>query len=109
MKILTILIVFFLFSLPTFAKEDKKLSKKDLIISGITSKKDLIITGITFLNPALSISTLVSNANALQKILSLGSLAYTTKEGKTITESAYSQGLKKKCIIKNILNKKENC
>ena len=92
------IIVFCLLSFSAFSEVDKKLSKKDIIL-----------TSVTILNPALSVGTILSNANTLQKILSFGNLVYTTKEGKTITESAFSQGKKNKCFFKKIFSKKEFC
>ena len=91
-------IVLFLLSYSSYAENNKKFLKKEIIL-----------TGVTLLNPALSVGTLISNANSLQKILSLGSLAYTTKEGKTITESAISLSLNEKCLVKKIFFIKKFC
>ena len=97
--------LFFLFviiiNITTFSKaaENKKLF----------DKKYLLITAVTLINPVVSVGTIFSNTNIISKILSLGNLAYASKKGETITESALSQSLNKKCLIKNLSKDKNIC
>ena len=68
-----------------------------------------MITAVTLINPVVSVGTIFSNANIISKILSLGDLAYASKKGETITESALSQSLNKKCLIENLSKDKNLC
>ena len=88
-------------NITTFSKaaENKKL----------LDKKYLLITAVTLINPVVSVGTILSNANIISKILSLGNLAYASKKGETITESALSQSLNKKCLIENLSKDKNLC
>ena len=97
--------LFFLFLIiintTTFSKaaENKK----------IFDKKDLLITAVILINPVISVGTIFPNANVLSKVLSIGNLAYASKKGETITESALSQSLNKKCLIENLSKDKKLC
>ena len=101
MKFIKIFLFFIIINTTTFSKaaENKK----------IFDKKNLLITAVILINPVLSVGTIFSNANVISKVLSIGNLAYTSKKGKTITESALSQSLNKKCLIENLSKDKKLC
>ena len=100
-KIFLLSLIFYILSIANISVAKEK--------SKIFDKKDLIITTITLINPVITVGTIISNANTINKILSLGSIVYTSKKGESITESALSQSLNKKCLIKNIGEKKRFC
>ena len=100
-KIFLFFLFFIIINTTTFSKaaENKK----------IFDKKDLLITAVILINPVLSVGTIFSNAHVISKVLSLGNLAYASKKGETITESALSQSLNKKCLIENLSKDKKLC
>ena len=101
MKFIKIFLFFIIINTTTFSKaaENKK----------IFDKKNLLITAVILINPVLSVGTIFSNANVISKVLSIGNLAYASKNGETITESALSQSLNKKCLIENLSKDKKLC
>jgi len=101
MKIFIFILFIVSVSISTTSKAEKN--------NKLFNKKDLLITTITVINPVLSVSAIFSNANAVSKILSMGNLAYSSIKGKTITESALSQSLNKKCLLENLSNNKDFC
>jgi len=101
MKIFIFILFIVSVSISTTSKAEKN--------NELFNKKDLLITTITVMNPILSVGAIFSNANAVSKILSMGNLAYSSIKGETITESALSQSLNKKCLIENLSNNKDFC
>ena len=101
MKFIKVFLFFIIINTATFAKaaENKK----------IFEKKDLLITAVILINPVVSVGTIFSNASVISKVLSIGNLAYASKKGETITESALSQSLNKKCLIENLSKDKKLC
>ena len=98
MKVIFIFIILIFLSHNLVAKEKKYINKKNLIL-----------VSTTIVNPAVSVGAIVTNAGALQKILSLINVAYTTYRGKSIAEEAISKGIKKNCLFKNIAKNKNFC
>ena len=99
MRIIYLIIIIFIFSLSTHAKENNK----------ILSKKEIVVLGLTLINPAISIGTLVANTSTFQKIISMANIVYTNRKGHSIAETAISQSTNKNCLIENIRTKKDFC
>jgi len=99
MRIIYLIIVIFIFSLSAQAKEK----------NNVLFKKEIVIIGLTFINPALSIGTIVTNTTTFQKIISMANIVYTNKKGHSIAETAISQSTNKNCLIENIKTKKDFC
>ena len=65
--------------------------------------------GLTIANPAISFGTIVTNAGAIRKTLSMINIAYTARKGKNLAESAISKSTNKNCLIKNLAEEKNFC
>jgi len=99
MRIMYLIIIIFIFSLGAQAKNK----------NNILNKKEIVILGLTFVNPVLSIGTIVSNTTTFQKIISMANIIYINRKGHSIAETAISQSTNKKCLIENIKTEKDFC
>jgi|TARA_B100001964_G_C13988011_1_gene489314 hypothetical protein len=87
-----------LFSQSSWAKENK-----------FFNKKNILVIGLTIVNPAISLGTIVTNAGALRKTLSMVNIAYSAGKGKNLAEQAISKSTNKNCLIKNLAEEKSFC
>ncbi len=103
MRAIFIFFLMILFTQASMAKENKFFNKK------MFNKKNILVVGLTIVNPAISLGTIVTNAGALRKTLSMINIAYTAGNGKNLAEEAISKTTNKNCLIKNLAEEKSFC
>ena len=103
MRAIFICLLMILFSQALMAKENKFFNKK------FFNKKNILVVSLTIVNPAVSLGTMVTNAGALRKTLSMINIAYSARKGKNLAEEAISKSTNKNCLIKNITEEKSFC
>ena len=92
-----------LFSQTSWSKENKFFNKK------FFNKKNILIASLTIASPAISFGTIVTNAGAIRKTLSIINIAYSARKGKNLAEEAISKSTNKNCLIKNLADEKSFC
>ncbi len=103
MRAIFICLLMILFSQASVAKENKYFNKK------MFNKKNILVLGLTIANPAVSIGTIVTNAGAFRKTLSMANIAFSVGKGKNLAEEAISKSTNKNCLIKNLAEEKSFC
>ena len=73
------------------------------------NKKDSIPIVLSFINPAVGVGTIVSQANYIQKTYSVIDIAYTLNSGNSLAEEALSNTTNKKCRLTNLVENQNIC